>query len=228
MSISDKKLNSESFSGKNVKALPNNPSQQGITAAQLKAAFDRGGEEVIANALNAVIDILASSEGASNVGVVGGGSVQNHIDSRTNPHLVTAAQLNLERVNNTSDYEKPVSWLTQQEIDNLRANVLTKDNTIPYEPTENYHPVTLKKLNDAQFISGSVSSVFGQGGNIVKLDCGDWDLSNVEAHNRSAFAHSSMIVDGQAKEPAYDSDSLEQHKVNENVHSNVIVNGGTF
>lgn len=224
----DHKLKSESFVGKNVKALPDNPSQAGITAAQLKDAFDKSGETVIATSLNAVIDILSGGEGASNIGTVGGSTVQAHIDRRDNPHLATPQQLGLERVNNTSDYEKPVSWLTQQEIDNLKANVLTKDNMFPYEPTELFHPVTLKKLQDAQFNSGSVSSVFGQGGDIITLDCGDWDMSAVEAHNRSAFAHSAMVVDGQTTEPLYDSDNLEQHKVNDNVHSNVIVNGGTF
>lgn len=226
--LSDLKLNPDSFKGKNIKALPNNPSQMGITAAELKAAFDHVGEQILAVALNAVIDVLSGGEGASNIGSVGGITVQDHINIRVNPHLVTKAQVGLSEVQNFSPADMPMSFLAQLAIDTLTANVLTKDNTTPYEPTDYYHPVTLKKLQDAQFQSGSVSSVFGQAGDVHTLDCGDWDMSEIEAHNRNSRAHQYMAVDGLQAEPTIDSDNLEQHKINEDVHGNVILDGGKF
>ena len=76
MGLNEKKLSSEDFSGKNVKALPDKPSEMGMTAQQLKAAFDKSGEEVIAGRINAIIDVLTGSSGAGEIGTQSGESVE--------------------------------------------------------------------------------------------------------------------------------------------------------
>lgn len=90
--LSDYKLNAGSFSGKDVKALPDKPNESGLSAAQLKAAFDKCGEEVIAGALNNVIDSIAGATGAAQIGTADGGTVQEHISRLDNPHNVLAGQ----------------------------------------------------------------------------------------------------------------------------------------
>ena len=49
-------------------------------------------------------------------------SVTNHIADLTNPHSVTAAQVGLGNVDNTSDLNKPISTATQAALD-LKANI---------------------------------------------------------------------------------------------------------
>ena len=41
----------------------------------------------------------------------------DHINDTNNPHSVTAAQLNLDNVDNTSDADKPISTATQNALD---------------------------------------------------------------------------------------------------------------
>lgn len=52
-----------------------------------------------------------------------GEEISNHIDSRENPHQVTAQQVGLGNVDNTSDINKPISNATQNAIDALQDNV---------------------------------------------------------------------------------------------------------
>lgn len=79
--LSEHKLDSADFLGKNVSSLPDRPSEAGMTAAELKAAFDRGGEEVIASHFNDLIDTLSGNEGASEIGTGDGRTVEERLDS---------------------------------------------------------------------------------------------------------------------------------------------------
>lgn len=54
-------------------------------------------------------------------------NIQSHISSTSNPHSVTAAQVGLGNVDNTSDLNKPISIATQTALD-LKAEV---DDTTP-------------------------------------------------------------------------------------------------
>lgn len=45
-----------------------------------------------------------------------------HSNSKNNPHAVTAAQIGLENVDNTSDMNKPVSWLQLEAINDAKAS----------------------------------------------------------------------------------------------------------
>lgn len=79
--LSAHKLDAADFLGKNVSSLPDRPSEAGMTAAELKAAFDRGGEEVIASHFNDLIDTLSGNEGAAGIGTGDGRTVEKRLDS---------------------------------------------------------------------------------------------------------------------------------------------------
>jgi hypothetical protein len=49
--------------------------------------------------------------------VTNGTNVLNHLSNTSNPHSVTAAQVGLGNVDNTSDANKPVSTATQTALD---------------------------------------------------------------------------------------------------------------
>ena len=64
-------------------------------------------------AINEVKTLITSS----------GIDLSNHIKDYTNPHRVTAEQVGLGNVNNTSDLDKPISNATQKELDKLDAKI---------------------------------------------------------------------------------------------------------
>ena len=64
-------------------------------------------------AINEVKTLITSS----------GTDLSNHIKDYTNPHRVTAEQVGLGNVNNTSDLDKPISNATQKELDKLDAKI---------------------------------------------------------------------------------------------------------
>ena len=66
-------------------------------------------------------------------------TVSSHISSTSNPHSVTATQVGLGNVDNTSDANKPVSTATQTAL-NLKAN--GSDLTAHEGRTDNPHSVT--------------------------------------------------------------------------------------
>jgi len=51
-------------------------------------------------------------------------SVKAHIEDSDNPHKTTKAQVGLSYVDNTSDKDKPVSWRTQEVIDDVYGNIV--------------------------------------------------------------------------------------------------------
>ncbi|MEG1474059.1 MAG: hypothetical protein RSC25_08065, partial [Christensenella sp.] len=74
MSIENAKFTSTEFTGKDIASLPDNPSAEGISAAELKARFDNVGKMMVAlGKHNALIDALCSSaagdSGAKGIGV---------------------------------------------------------------------------------------------------------------------------------------------------------------
>ena len=71
--IEDLKITSADTNGTRVADLPDSPSENGMSAQQLKGHFDALPEEII-RALNALIDYLVSS-GASGIGASDGTSV---------------------------------------------------------------------------------------------------------------------------------------------------------
>ncbi len=126
----------------------------GLTAAELKAKFDEGGE-AIKEYLNQLTDELDKdfTEYVPITRTVNGHPLSEDV-------TVTKADVGLENVDNTSDADKPVSKAQQTALDKKvdRTNVLEKDGTIPYTPTAPYHPATKKYADDilAGAVLGSV------------------------------------------------------------------------
>jgi hypothetical protein len=88
----------------NVQGLPDRPNESGYTAAQLKQVFDKAGEEQIKAFLNTVLTAELDTIIESILQ-----SIAGHTGNKANPHTVTAVQVGLGQVNNTSDAAKPVS-----------------------------------------------------------------------------------------------------------------------
>lgn len=86
----------------------------------------------ISNITPLTLDKTLSLEGASADAKAVGDAIQNakeevkghsdaHSKLKNNPHAVTAAQIGLENVDNTSDMNKPVSWLQLEAINDAKA-----------------------------------------------------------------------------------------------------------
>ena len=79
MALNEKKITSYTD---NVKTLSDYPSDDGITAAQLKAIFDGRTDKEVKSAINGIIDELTATTGAAQLGTADGGSVQTALDSK--------------------------------------------------------------------------------------------------------------------------------------------------
>lgn len=115
----------------------------GLTAAELKAKFDEGGEAVkkyLNDTLTPELEHGFSEKVPSST------TINGH--PLTGDVTITKSDVELGNVDNTSDLDKPVSTAQQaalDALDNKKANaadVLTKDNHTPYTPTEPDHPAT--------------------------------------------------------------------------------------
>lgn len=91
----------------NVKTLSNYPSDDGITAEQLKALFDGRTDKEVKTKHNAIVD-AADTLNADYLA---------HKANTANPHGVTKVQIGLGNANNTSDLNKPISTATQAALD---------------------------------------------------------------------------------------------------------------
>jgi hypothetical protein len=77
----------------------------------LEERVDDAEAAILQRALQSALDTLS-------------GTVSGHVGSTSNPHSVTATQVGLGNVDNTSDANKPVSTATQSALD-LKANTST-------------------------------------------------------------------------------------------------------
>lgn len=118
--------------------LPDNPSEQGMKAADIKAAFYRfigDASASICAEVNRIVeeantDITSRDE-----------TVDTHAESKDNPHSVTKAQVGLGNADDTSDMDKPVSTAQSQAIQVVQTNLTAHE-----ENTENPHNVTKEQL----------------------------------------------------------------------------------
>ena len=62
------KIQTADFSGKDVASMPDNPSADGYTSAELKAGFDKAVKEVVTPKHNGIITTMKSTDGAGNIG----------------------------------------------------------------------------------------------------------------------------------------------------------------
>lgn len=104
-------------------------------------------------------------------------AIQTHISNKSNPHLVTKAQVGLGNVDNTSDVNKPISTAQQAEFDAINNNLaqleqsgisggknvinekdLIWDSLIQYDSETMWRGLKLNlKPNTTYYISGEVS-----------------------------------------------------------------------
>lgn len=69
-------------------------------------------------------------------------------------------------------------------------------------------------------------ATLGQDGKLVQdVDGGTWDTEPVEAHNRTALAHTNLRVDGNSVAAADGSTTLEEHMRNPLAHQNLVIDG---
>ena len=121
MALSDLKFTESDFAGVDVSSLPDVPSQEGITAEELKARFDYVPEKLIAlGRFNALLSALGGSGGAEEIGVEGiyglsAGTVREALDA----------------------------------LSREAAKKLDRDNTVAYTPAGDYSPATKKYVDDA-------------------------------------------------------------------------------
>ena len=97
---------------------------QEIDAGIAKAnAAVPGSRTVNGKALSADVTLSAADVGADAAGAASGvqTNLTSHINNKSNPHSVTAAQVGLGNVDNTSDANKPISTATQTAL-NGKAN----------------------------------------------------------------------------------------------------------
>ncbi len=75
-----KKFTAADFNGQDVKALPDKIENQ---AASLKARFDNVGETVLADGINSIVDALAGTGGAAEIGTADASTVQQSLNNHT-------------------------------------------------------------------------------------------------------------------------------------------------
>ena len=114
--------------------LPDNPSEQGFKAADIKKAFYQFIDDATASLTSEINRIV---EEANNDISSKDSSVDSHTANKNNPHEVTKTQVGLGNCDNTSDTDKPVSTLQQVAITAVQTNLTTHANN-----TENPHSVT--------------------------------------------------------------------------------------
>ena len=106
---------------------------QEIDAGIAKAnAAVPGSRTVNGKALSADVTLSAADVGADAAGAASGvqTNLTSHINNKSNPHSVTAAQVGLGNVDNTSDANKPISTATQTALNGKQATVTGGASTI--------------------------------------------------------------------------------------------------
>ncbi len=128
MALADYKLTSFS---KPVSALSNNPSQDGVTAEELKAWFDSNTTNEVKRSVNGIIDhILAKDEENEDV-------LNKKVDKTEGKQLST---------NDYTNEEKALVAKVNDKAD--KVNVIEKNSTTAFTPTMDTHPANKKYVDD--------------------------------------------------------------------------------
>ena len=154
-----------------VSILPDSPTQAGMTAAQLKAAFDANANDEIKTSINGIIDSVSEQDSINaeeiqylkdtKVDKIEGKGLSTN--DYTNEDKAEVAKVkdkantvdvllkaNAEEFIPTGDYN-PATKKYVDDVEKVKAdknNVLEKDNTESYTPVGDYNPVTKKYVDD--------------------------------------------------------------------------------
>lgn len=149
--------------------------------------------------------------------------IRAHANNVTNPHNVTKAQVGLGNVDNTKDLDKPLSTAAQAalslKVDKVEgkslstndytnadkaaiasiadkvsaSDVLTKTNTIAYNPTAPYHPATKDYVDQLALEAGAMRSFNGRSGAVMPQE-GDYTAAMVGAADAGVVQALSTVV----------------------------------
>lgn len=117
--------------------------------------------------------------------------LNNHINDDDNPHEVTASQVGLGNVNNTSDANKPVSTAVQAALDNKVAGTITLTSSSEAPSSPQAGDLWLDPSESPEAPLWSVESVNGRTGKVT-LSRDDVGLSNVD--NTSDLVKNSTVA----------------------------------
>jgi hypothetical protein len=100
----------------------------------------------------------------------------DHISNVENPHNVTAEQVGLVNVDNTSDLEKPISNATQEALDNKADLEIFNDHV---SNVENPHNVTAEQVGALSIAGGVMEDTITLNGVVLTegIDYGTGDPS---------------------------------------------------
>lgn len=147
MDIKSLKFTEDMFAGKDISSMPDSPSDEGISAAELKAWFDMVPKMMVAlGGFNSLIDALTEAAGAANIGLsvegLAAGNVQEGMAELAGAvETVDGKAIALE----AAKADKATTY-TKTETDGMldgkadKTNVLIKGNTEPFTPTLPYDP----------------------------------------------------------------------------------------
>ena len=156
------------------------------TANENKQVFDNLIKQAVKVKMNELINDLIAATAAGELGAkapsgLSGSNIQTVLQSlktyvdNTKVEKVPGKELS------SNDYTDEDKALVAQIPGKAGVdNVLTKDNTTPFEPMGEYNPCTKKYADNLAFQSGNVTSVFGRGGAVVAQD-GDYTPQQVGA-----------------------------------------------
>ena len=164
MDITNLKITDEMLQGKGVTGQPN-PMQKQVLDAQ--KVFDQLPREIIIPTFNALLDQLAPIDLTPDEEKPISQATQKALDGKVDKEKKENSEEYkvLSDHNFSDDYKNQVEQnsmdrhshenksildaLSSEDIANWNGgNVLTKDNVTPYEPTEPYHPATVKFVQD--------------------------------------------------------------------------------
>ena len=139
MSLKDLKI--QAFT-EPVSDLPDNPSQSGITAEELKRRFDANANNELKPSVNGIVDFL--------LGFTNGEEIKGIRLSEGNVVEVTKDGANYISTGYSKAY---ITQLLAEKVD--KSDVLLKTNTEEFTPTGIYQPATKKYVDDKVVTSGA-------------------------------------------------------------------------
>ena len=172
-SLKDIKVSSTTVDNKAVASLPDNPSEQGMSALQLKEAFDALPKEAII-ALNALIDCLLAS-GASDIGVTEIEGLEGKTTMQTALEALKSLVDTKQSIDNTKPLVKNVEFnentgvFTFTKLDGSKKTIDTRAEKIPVSGALSGQTLELT-LVDGTKLSVDLSAHFsvGEAKNLIK------------------------------------------------------------
>ena len=139
MSLNDLKIQAYS---EPVSDLPDNPSQSGITAEELKRRFDANANNELKPSVNGIVDFL--------LGFTNGEEIKGIRLNEGNVIEVTTDGKNYISTGYSKAY---ITQMLAEKVD--KSDVLLKTNTEEFTPTGIYQPATKKYVDDKVVLTGA-------------------------------------------------------------------------